>query len=137
MRFAVDGTDASKIKITGWKTYDPSNAIVTYPTNIKEPYTLRFNILVYAVGNRYNRFPSTIVLQGCDNEANIITNPNESAWKTKQINENPNRSWTNIRINEFTYSNPYCKRLKYSVHGKDVAYMSIYSGTYLRYRSNI
>jgi len=136
MSFHLEGTDASKLKITGWKSYDPSNAIVTYPTNIREPYTLRFNILVKSVGNRYGRFPSTILIQGCDNEANTITNPNEAAWKTKTINESPNRSWTNIAIREFTYSNAYCKRLKYSVHGKDVAYMSV-SGTTLRYRSNI
>jgi hypothetical protein len=82
MRYVLEGTDASKLKITGWSTYNPYGAIFTYPTNIREPYTLRFNILVYAVGNRYGRFPSTIQIQGCDNEANTITNPKEYAWKT-------------------------------------------------------
>ena len=82
MSFHLEGTDASKLKITNWKSYDPSGAIFTYPTNIKEPYTLRFNILVRSVGNRYARFPSTILIQGCDNEANTITNPKEYAWKT-------------------------------------------------------
>lgn len=49
---------------------------ITYKSNIKEPKTLKFDLVVTAEGGtRTQTFSSSILIQGCDNEANTITNP--------------------------------------------------------------
>jgi hypothetical protein len=112
LKYSIEGTDARYVSVSG-KT-------LTYQTNIREPYTLRFNLRVHGIGGtRTQIFPSTIKLQGCDNEKNVITNPGFRAWKQTVRNEYPTRRNTNIGIGDFTYSNPYCKLLKYSVNGFD------------------
>jgi hypothetical protein len=103
---------------------------------------LKFSLRVHAQGDtingrhHYQDFPTTIKLQGCDNEDNVITNPNEDAWKTHVDNEVPTRRDTNIAIGGFTYSNPYCKLLKYTVEGEDKALITI-SGSRFTYKSNL
>ena len=119
LKYSITGTDYRIVTVSG--------STVTYKTDIVEPRELRFNLRVHAQGDRingryhYKDFSTYIRLQGCDNEANVITNPKESAWKQTVLNETPNRGWTNVAIREFTYSNPYCKRFKYTVVGEDAA----------------
>jgi hypothetical protein len=56
-------------------------SVITYKSNIKEPKTLKFDLEVTSVGGtRRATFPSEIIIQGCDNEANTITNPSQNAW---------------------------------------------------------
>ena len=86
-------------------------------------------------GTRFQDFPSTIVIEGCDNENNTISNPNEAAWKTTRVNESPSRGTQRITIGSFTYSNPYCKLLKYSVSGTDASQITI-SNSYFNYKTN-
>jgi hypothetical protein len=81
-------------------------------------------------------FPSTIKLQGCDNEDNEITNPYQRAWKYYVANEYPTRRWTNIGIGGFTYSNAFCKLLKYTAVGEDSNLIRISSSTF-SYRTDL
>jgi hypothetical protein len=66
----------------------------------------------------------------------VISNPSETAWKTTVLNESPNRSTTNIYIGSFTYSNAYCKLLKYSIEGADKSKITLVSTSRIYYRSN-
>jgi hypothetical protein len=109
---------------------------LVYSTAIKEPKQLTFTLRVTAMGGtRFKDFPTTLTIEGCDNEANVITNPSETAWKLVRTNENPSRGLTSITIGSFTYSNPYCKWWKYTVNGADATHITI-SSNVLRYKTN-
>ena len=51
-------------------------------------------------------------------------------------NETPTRSNTNIVIGGFTYSNLYCKLLKYTVEGTDASLLTISGSTFI-YRTDL
>ena len=102
-----------------------------------EPKTIEFNLRVHGIGGtRTQTFPSTIKIQGCDNEKNDITNPGERAWRYTVLNDRPTRRNTNIGIGGFTYSNAYCKFLKYSIVGEDASLLSV-SGSTFTYQTNL
>lgn len=135
LKYTVYGTHASYVTVHG-------TTHISYRTNFREPFALSFYLRVHAQGDgingrtHYNNFHTKITIQGCDNEANTISNPNENAWKTSLLNENPNRSWTTITVGGFTYTNAYCKLYKYTVTGTDAVYTQV-AGSTFKYRSNI
>jgi len=54
---------------------------VEYKTNIKEPFTHKFDLIVNAVGgSRFGKFPSTIQLNGCQYQNNTISIVSNSGW---------------------------------------------------------
>ena len=97
---------------------------------------MSFTLVVWDVGNLWTKYPSTILIQGCDNEANTITNPSFTAFAQTVLNDNPTRANTNVAIGGFTYSNAYCKLLRYSVVGTDASFITI-SGSTFTYRTNL
>jgi hypothetical protein len=128
-RFTIEGRDTRYVAVSGKTLY--------YYTNIREPYTLSFNLRVWGIGGtRSQLFPSTIKLQGCDNEKNVITNPHYRAWRQTYTQESPSRRHTNIGIGGFTYSNHYCKLLKYSINGEDAKILKV-SGSTFTYPTNL
>lgn len=123
MKYSVNGEDAKYIKISG--------STFTYKTNLIEPKTLKYNIRVHAQGDGINGhthvqdFPSTILIQGCDNEGNTISNPGFKAWKQTVLNDLPTRKNTDVVLGGFTYSNAFCKLLKYSIVGTDASIVTV------------
>ena len=134
LKYTLTGTDAGYLSVSGSR--------VKYRTNIVEPKILKFNLKVHAQGDGINgkshtkEFPTTILIQGCDNEANTISNPSETAWKTNVLNDNPTRSPTDIAIGSFTYSNPYCKLLKYAIEGDDKDQITLHGTSKITYNTN-
>jgi hypothetical protein len=73
MSYTLMGHDPSKVWISG------SN--VEYKTNIQEPFTHKFDLLVNAVGgSRFGKFPSTIQLNGCPIQNNTISIRRTGSW---------------------------------------------------------
>jgi hypothetical protein len=132
LKYTIEGTDKSHITLHG-------TSKITYKTSFVEPRTLSFTLRVHAQGDGINgkthqkTYPTTIKIQGCDNEGNTISNPNENAWKTTVLNDLPTRQRTYINIGGFTYSNAYCKLLKYSLHGTDKNVISLHGTTKISY----
>ena len=118
LKYSIHGTDKSVITLHG-------TSKISYPTAYREPKTLSFTLRVHAQGdgingkNHYKDYPTTIKIQGCDNEANTVSNPGQNAWKEAITNGLPSRKWTARSIKEFHYTNAYCKRLKYTITGTD------------------
>ena len=117
-KYTIEGTDKDEITLVG-------TSKISYKTDYIEPRTLSFTLRVHAQGDgihgavRQITYPTTIKVQGCDNEANVITNPDTTAWKTNVLNDEPTRSNTIITIGGFTYSNPYCGLLRYELSGQN------------------
>jgi len=90
LRYSILGTDKALITLHG-------TSKITYNTNFVEPKTLSFTLRVHAQGdgingkNHYQDYPTTIKIQGCDNEANTITNPSKAAWADIVLNKSPSR----------------------------------------------
>jgi hypothetical protein len=66
----------------------------------------------------------------------VITNPGQKAWLYHVDNERPTRRETNRGIGTFTYSNPYCKWLRYTVEGTDAKLIRISHQTFI-YRTDL
>ena len=96
--YEITGTDSDKVSVTNTNH-------LTYKTDIAEPKMLSFDLVVHGAGGKSKAFPTTIELNGCSSEENIITN---ASWNTEIVNEDPTRSDTDISIPEFTFSNSYC-----------------------------
>lgn len=58
--FTVTGADADLVSISG--------SVLTYPTDLVEPKTLSFNLVVNAAGGQTQSYPTTIKLDGCSSE---------------------------------------------------------------------
>jgi len=135
LKYSVSGTDVSHVSV--------SSSTFTYKTNFKEPRTLNFNLIVHAQGDGINgkthiqSFPSSIKIQGCDNESNTISNPNENAWKRIVMQESPSRGRMNRNIGGFTFSNAYCKLLKYSLTGTHASYVTVHGTTHISYKTDL
>ena len=52
------------------------------------------------------------------------------------MNDNPTRQNTEINIGEFTFSNAYCKFLKYSLSGTDASQIILDNPTKITYRTD-
>jgi hypothetical protein len=52
------------------------------------------------------------------------------------LNETPTRSLTDIGIGSFTYSNAYCKLLKYSIEGTDMNEITLVGTSKISYKTN-
>lgn len=52
------------------------------------------------------------------------------------VNEYPTRKATTIRFGTFTFSNPYCKLLKYTVEGDDAKEVTISGTSSLTYKTD-
>ena len=111
LSYTLMGHDINNVWISG------NN--VEYKTNIKEPFTHKFDLIVTAMGgSRFGKFPSTIKLNGCPYQPNTISirpNGNWPNWTYTGNTRNP----INYSIPGFSYSNPYCLWLKYTIDSQD------------------
>jgi len=123
LKYTAVGEDAKLITISG--------STFTYQTNLIEPKTIKYSLRVHAQGDGINGhthiqdFPSTILIQGCDNEGNVISNPSFKAWKQTVLNDLPTRKNTDVVLGGFTYSNAFCKLLHYSIVGTDASIVTV------------
>jgi hypothetical protein len=96
LKYSIHGTDKNHVSVSG--------STVTYHTNLKEPRTLSYTLRVHAQGDgingksHYQDFASTIKIQGCDNENNVISNPHENAWKTDVKIHTPKRGTETLNV---------------------------------------
>jgi hypothetical protein len=52
------------------------------------------------------------------------------------MNETPSRRGTDITIGGFTYSNAYCKLLKYTIEGPDKAHITLHGTSKITYKTD-
>jgi hypothetical protein len=128
LSYSLMGHDINNVWISG------NN--VQYKTNIREPFTHKFDLIVTGMGGaRSAKFPSTIKLNGCPTQANVISIIPNGNWPNWTLTANT-RSETAYNIPGFRYSNPYCLWLKYSIVSQDPeAEIRLATTTQLRYKT--
>ena len=84
------------------------------------------------VSDHYIRADCELV-NHCSEDPNVISNIN---WNTAQVINSPTRLSTLASIPEFSYSNPDCPLLAYSLSNHDSSIISV-AGSTITYNTNI